>query len=80
MKHVTRRGLCVPLWRPQGWEVADLPTNLFFLPLPALACYLPQVQPDFKVGEDLVARYKDAEFMTSLGPCKVKTVKGASIK
>lgn len=39
-----------------------------------------QVQPDFKVGEDLVARYKDAEFMTSLGPCKVKTVKGASIK
>ena len=40
----------------------------------------PQVQPDFKVGPDLVARYKDAAFMTSLGPSNVRTVTGGSIK
>ena len=38
------------------------------------------VQPDFKVGSDLVARYKDAAFMTSKGPCTVRSVAGATIK
>jgi hypothetical protein len=40
----------------------------------------PQVQPDLKTGPDRVARYKDAAFMTSLGPCTVKSVTGGSIK
>ena len=39
-----------------------------------------QVQPDLRVGSDLVARYKEAVFMTGLGPCKVASVAGGSIK
>jgi len=39
-----------------------------------------QIQPDLHVGADLVARYKDSAFMTSLGPCKVASVTGGSIK
>ena len=38
------------------------------------------IQPDLAVGDDLVAKYKGVAFMTSLGPCKVKSAKGASIK
>ncbi len=39
-----------------------------------------QVQPDFQVNEHLVACYKEAAFMTSKGPCRVKSVAGGSIK
>ena len=38
------------------------------------------LQPDLAVGEDLVAKYKGVSFMTSQGPCKVKSAKGGSIK
>lgn len=38
------------------------------------------LQPDLAVGEDLVAKYKGVSFMTSAGPCKVKSAKGGSIR
>ena len=38
------------------------------------------VQLELRVDEGLVARYKGVAFMTSLGPCRVTSVVGGSIK
>jgi len=38
------------------------------------------VQPDLQVGPDLVARYKGAAFMTTKGPCTVRSAAGGGIK
>ena len=35
--------------------------------------------PDLRVGADGVAVFKDAPFMTSAGPCTVKSIRGGSV-
>ena len=39
-----------------------------------------KIAPDLKTGEDLVARYKEAAWLTSKGEVKSKSLKGAAVK